>query len=171
MCYRGIAREYCNGISYDDCHTMKWLTIQVVPLVSVLIEKLFQTWLVNSLYIMEHEIVYSVTVLLCYTVSILTSYCVTMLFYSVNVLLCFCFTVLLCYFVNVLRCYCFSLLMCFRVILLLCYHFTVLPCYCVKVLLCNLVTVLPRAYKIFVPWVSLTFSATFIQCHNIYIYK
>ena len=40
LCFRGIAREHFNDLSYDGCHNMKWLTTQESPFISVLIEKL-----------------------------------------------------------------------------------------------------------------------------------
>ena len=62
--FRGREREYCNYLSYNGCHNMKWLTNQKTPLLSFLIEKKeFQNYSGNSLYFMEHEIDYRVTAL------------------------------------------------------------------------------------------------------------
>jgi hypothetical protein len=165
LCFRGIAREYCKDLSYDGCNNMKWSTIQESPFVSVLIEKLvFQSWPGYTLYFMEHDIYYCVTVLLCYRVSGLACYCVT-------VLLCYRFTVLLWYRVAVLPCYCVTVLLCYRVTMLLlpCYGVTVLPCYCYRVtvnvllLPCYRVTVL-LFYRV---TVLMCYFVTVLLCYRV----
>jgi hypothetical protein len=83
MYFRGIAREYCNDLSYNGCHIMNWSTNQESPFVSVLIEKLVFSDLVRK-YLLFHGtrswlpcyvlLWYCVTAVLCYRVTVLACY-------------------------------------------------------------------------------------------------
>jgi hypothetical protein len=103
--FRGIAREYCNDLSYDGCHTRKWLTIQESPFVSLRTKKLVVSELFR-IFFMEHEIDYRVTVPQCCRVTELPCHSVTVLqSYRPTVLPCHSVTVPPCYGVTELSCY------------------------------------------------------------------